>query len=54
MLQELMLTAEDAKKLDPRLQMYSVKKVHNECVEDLKALRAEFYDWLDENIGDYA
>lgn len=49
MLQELMFAAEDAKKLDPRLQMYSVKKVHNECVEDLKALRAEIDDWLDEN-----
>lgn len=49
MLQELMFTAEDAKKLDPRLQMYSVRKVHDECVEDLKALRAEIDDWLDEN-----
>lgn len=29
--------------------MYSVKKGHNECVEDLKALRAEIDDWLDEN-----
>lgn len=54
MLQELMLTAEDAKKLDPRLQMYSVRKVHDECVENLKALRAEIDDWLDENTGDYA
>ena len=50
MLQELMFAAEDAKKLDPRLQMYSVKRVHDECVEDLKALRAEIDDWLDENI----
>nr|DAG61625.1 MAG TPA: hypothetical protein [Caudoviricetes sp.] len=49
-----MLTAEEAKKLDPRLQMYSVKKVHDECVENLKALRAEIDDWLDENTGDYA
>ena len=49
MLQELMFTAEDAKKLDPRLQMYSVRKVHDECVEDLKALRAEIDDWLKEN-----
>lgn len=49
MLQELMFAAEDAKKLDPRLQMYSVKNVHNECVEDLKALRAEIDDWLKEN-----
>lgn len=49
MLHELMLTAEDTKKLDPRLQMYSVKKVHDECVEDLKALREEIDDWLDEN-----
>lgn len=54
MLQELMLTAEDAKKLDPRLQMYSVRKVHDECVEYLKALRTEIDDWLDENTGDYA
>lgn len=54
MLQELMFAAEDAKKLDPRLQMYSVKKVHNECVKDLKALRAEIDDWLKENTGDYA
>lgn len=30
--------------------MCSVKKVHDECVEDLKALRAEIDDWLDENI----
>lgn len=50
MLQELMFTAEDSKKLDSHLQMYSVRKVHNECVEDLKALRAEIDDWLDENI----
>ena len=49
MLQELMFAAEDAKKLDPHLQMYSVRKVHDECVEDLKALRAEIDDWLDEN-----
>ena len=49
MLQELMLTAEEAKKLDPRLQMYSVRKVHDECVEDLKAIRTEIDDWLDEN-----
>ena len=49
MLQELMFAAEDAKKLDPRLQMYSVKKVHDECVENLKAIRAEIDDWLDEN-----
>lgn len=54
MLQELMLTAEEAKKLDPRLQMYSVRQVHDECVEDLKALQAEIDDWLDENTGDYA
>ena len=49
MLQELMFAAEDAKKLDPRLQMYSVKKVHDECVEDLKALRDEINDWLEIN-----
>ena len=49
MLQELMFAAEDAKKLDPRLQMYSVRKVHDECVEYLKALRTEIDDWLDEN-----
>ena len=30
--------------------MYSVKRGHNECVEVLKALRAEIDDWLDENI----
>lgn len=50
MLQELMLTAEDAKKLDPRLQMYSVKKVHDECVKCLAAIRNETDDWLNENI----
>lgn len=50
MLQELMLTAEDAKKLDPRLQMYSVKKVHDKCVKCLAAIRNETDDWLDENI----
>ena len=50
MLQELMFAAEDAKKLDPRLQMYSVKRVHDECIENLKALRAEIDNWLDENI----
>lgn len=50
MLQELMFTAEDAKKLDPRLQMYSVKKVHDECVKFLAAIRNEIDDWLDENI----
>lgn len=50
MLQELMFTAEDAKKLDPRLQMYSVKKVHDECVKRLAAIRNEIDDWLDENI----
>ena len=50
MLQELMFAAEDAKKLDPRLQMYSVKKVYDECVEDLKALRDEIDGWLKENI----
>ena len=33
--------------------MYSVKKVYDECLEDLKALRAEIDDWLDENTGDY-
>ena len=49
MMKELMFAAEDAKKLDPRLQMYSVKRVHNECVEDLKAIRAEIDDWLKEN-----
>lgn len=47
MLQELVLAAEDAKELDPRLQMYSVKKVHDECVENLKALRAEIDGWLE-------
>lgn len=50
MLQELMLAAEDAKKLDPRLQMYSVKKVHDECVKCLAAIRNETDDWLNENI----
>ena len=50
MLQELMFTVEDAKKLDPRLQMYSVKKVHDECVKRLAAIRNEIDDWLDENI----
>ena len=50
MLQELMLTAEDAKKLDPRLQMYSVRKVHDECVKCLAAIRNEIDDWLNENI----
>ena len=50
MLQELMFAAEDAKKLDPRLQMYSVKKVHDECVKRLAAIRNEIDDWLDENI----
>ena len=49
MLQELMLTAEEAKKLDPRLQMYSVRKVHDECVKCLAAIRNEIDDWLDEN-----
>lgn len=47
MMQELMFAAEDAKKLDPRLQMYSVRKVHDECVENLKALRAEIDEWLE-------
>ena len=50
MLQELMLTAEDAKKLDPRLQMYSVRKVHDECVKYLATIRNEIDDWLNENI----
>lgn len=50
MLQELMLTAEDAKKLDPRLQMYSVKKVHDKCVKCLAAIRNETDDWLNESI----
>lgn len=50
MLQELMFTAEDAKKLDPRLQMYSVRKVHDECVKYLAAIRNEIDDWLNENI----
>ena len=47
MMQELMFAAEDAKKLDPRLQMNSVRKVHDECVENLKALRAEIDEWLE-------
>lgn len=50
MLQELMLTAEDAKKLDPRLQMYSVKKVYDECVKCIAAIRNETDNWLNENI----
>lgn len=50
MLQELMFAAEDAKKLDPHLQMYSVKKVHDECVKCLAAIRNEIDDWLNENI----
>lgn len=50
MLQELMFAAEYAKKFDPHLQMYSVKKVHDECVECLKATRATIDDWLDENV----
>lgn len=50
MLQELMLTAEDAKKLDPRLQMYSVKKVYDECVKCIAAIRNETDDWLNGNI----
>lgn len=50
MLQELMLTAEDAKKLDPRLQMYSVKKVYDKCVKCIAAIRNETDDWLNENI----
>lgn len=50
MLQELMLTAELSKKLDPRLQMYSVKKVYDECVKCLAAIRNETDDWLNENI----
>lgn len=50
MLQELMFAAEDAKKLDPHLQMYSVRKVHDECVKCLAAIRNEIDDWLNENI----
>lgn len=50
MLQELMFAAEDAKKLDPRLQMCSVRKVHDECVKCLAAIRNEIDDWLNENI----
>lgn len=50
MLQELMFAAEDAKKLDPRLQMYSVRKVHDECVKCLATIRNEIDDWLNENI----
>ena len=50
MLQELMFAAEDAKKLVPRLQMYSVRKVHDECVKCLAAIRNEIDDWLNENI----
>lgn len=50
MLQELMLTAEDAKKLDPRLQMYSVKKVYDECIKCIAAIRNETDNWLNENI----
>ncbi len=50
MLQELMLTAEDAKKLDPRLQMYSVKKVYDECVKCIAAIRNETDNWLNGNI----
>lgn len=50
MLQELMFAAENAKKLDPRLQMYSVKKVYDECVKCLAAIRNEIDDWLNENI----
>lgn len=50
MLQELMFAAEDAKKLDPRLQMYSVKKVYDECVKCIAAIRNEIDDWLNENI----
>ena len=50
MLQELMFAAEDAKKLDPRLQMYSVRKVHDECVKYLATIRNEIDDWLNENI----
>ena len=50
MLQELMLTAEEAKKLDPRLQMYSVKKVYDKCVKCIAAIRNETDDWLNENI----
>ena len=50
MLQELMFAAEDAKKLDPRLQMYSVHKEHDECVKCLATIRNEIDDWLNENI----
>ena len=50
MLQELMFAADDAKKLDPHLQMYSVRKVHDECVKCLAAIRNEIDDWLNENI----
>lgn len=50
MLEELMFAAEDAKKLDPRLQMHSVKKVHDECVQYLAAIRNEIDGWLNENI----
>lgn len=50
MLQELMFTAEDAKKLDSRLQMYSVKKVYDECVKCIAAIRNEIDDWLNGNI----
>lgn len=50
MLQELMFTAEDAKKLDPRLQMYSVKKVYDECVKCITTIRNEIDDWLNDNI----
>lgn len=50
MLQELMFAAEDAKKLDPRLQMYSVKKVYDECVKCIAAIRNETDDWLNGNI----
>lgn len=48
MLQELMFTAEDAKKLDPHLQMYSVKKVYDECVKCIAAIRNETDDWLND------
>lgn len=50
MLQELMFAAEDAKKLDPRLQMYSVKKVYDECVKCIAAIRNETDDWLNGNV----
>lgn len=50
MLQELMFAAEDAKKLDPHLQMYSVRKVHDECVKCIAAIRNETDNWLNENI----